>query len=280
MIISVKRLSLWGHHIVIRAKAKTPYIIIDVLDDEACFYYVLEGKSDLYLPDKKVHIPEKQGVSLQCGNYISKFLSNSELPEAEILIVKFTKNTLKKIYLDDLPALFQKIRKGKTKQAEVVQNSVLLSEYVKSLLFYLDNPHLAIEELLILKIRELFILLANTNESHYIQELIENLFCDVDFNFRKIIEQNYYSNLKVEELAHLCMMSLSTFKRKFKQEFGKSPHKFLLQKRLEKSFDLIKNTSLPLSEISHLSGFKEYSNFCLAFKKQFNATPTHFRTSI
>lgn len=277
MILNVKKLSLWGFDIVIRARAKTPHVVFDNLENEACFYYVLEGNSELYMPLQKVKILEKQGVSLQCGNYIGKFFSNEEIPEAEILIVKFSKEILQKIYINDFPSLFEKIKKNRIQHYGIANNSSLLMDYVKGLLFYIDNPHLAIEELLVLKIRELFILLANTDESDTIQQLIENLFCDVDFNFRQLIEQNYYSNLKLEELAHLCMMSLSSFKRKFKKEFGESPHKFLQQKKLEQSLDLIKNTSLSLSEISFKCGFKEYANFSIAFKKAHGISPRDFR---
>lgn len=83
--------------------------------------------------------------------------------------------------------------------------------------------------------------------------------------------------MKLDELAHLSMMSLSSFKRKFKKEFGQSPHKFLLQKKIEKSIDLIKNTSLPLYKISIECGFKEYSNFSIAFKKEHGIPPSDFR---
>ena len=277
MLLDVRKLSLWGHDVIIKAKAESPYTIVDVLKNEACFYYVLEGHSDLYMPTKKIEVPHLGGISMQCGNYVGKFFSDCDDKPAEILIVKFSREVLKKIYIDDLPSLFTKIKKNKSTQYKKLNNSSLLLEYVKGLLFYIENPHLAIEELLILKIRELFILLANTDDSDVIQQLIEGLFYDIDWNFRQIIEQNYYSNLKLEELAHLCMMSLSTFKRKFKKEFGKSPHKFILEKKLAKSIDLIKNTSIPLTEISGECGFKEYSNFSAAFKKVYDIPPSYFR---
>lgn len=277
MIIDVKKLRLWGHDVVIRAKAQTPHVVFDALEDEACFYYVMKGRSELYMPTQKIDILEEQGVSLKCGNYVGKFLTDSRSQEAEILIVKFTKDIVRRIYVDDLPALFEKVKRNKAKQSKVITNSRLLEDYVRGLLFYIDNPHLVVEELLILKIRELFILLANSDDSNTIQQLIENMFNDADFNFRNVIEKNYFSNLQLTELAHLCMMSLSSFKRKFKQEFGQPPHRFFLHKKLEKAQGLIKNTSLPLAEVSIQCGFTEYSNFSTAFKKKFEVSPREFR---
>ena len=73
------------------------------------------------------------------------------------------------------------------------------------------------------------------------------------------------------------MMGLSTFERRFKKEFGESPHKFLHRKKLEKAMELIENTSLPLSVISRECGFQEYSNFSVAFKKVYQTSPREFR---
>ncbi len=278
MIVDVKRLNLWGCDVVIRAKAKSPHVVFDSLKNEACFYYLLNGYSDLYTPTHKTFIPKQEGVSLQCGNYIGKFFTSIPNTAAEILIVKFPKDILKRIYINDLPSLFDKIKKNKTKEVKVIQDSSLLNEYVKSLLFYTENPHLAIEELLVLKIRELFILLANSDEFDTLQQVIESLFGEVDFNFRKIIEQHYYSNLKLDALAHLCMMSLSTFKRKFQTEFGQPPHQFLAQKKLARAMELIKNTPMQMVEIAEKCGFPEYSNFSNAFKKTYKQSPSHFRS--
>ena len=277
MIVGVNKLKLWGQDVIIQAKVKSPHIVFDKLIDEACFYYILEGYSNLFMPTQHINIPKKEGVSLQCGHYIGKFTCKNPEDLAEIIVVKFSREVLQKIYVDDLPHLFQKIKKRKTTYFQQVNNSDMLMEYVKGLLFYINNPQLAIEELLILKIRELFILLANSDDSKKIQTLIENLFCDLDFQFKKVIEQYYYSNLNLEELAHLCRMSLSTFKRKFKKTFGVPPHQFMLGKKLEKSLELIKSTSLPLSEICLRSGFKEYSNFSIAFKKKYGTAPSTFR---
>ena len=50
MIINVKKLSLWGYPVVIWAKAKTPHVVFDVLEN---------GKKLLYTKTKKM--PEQSG---------------------------------------------------------------------------------------------------------------------------------------------------------------------------------------------------------------------------
>lgn len=277
MMISAKILSLWGREVIIRARAQVPHVIIDTLTDEACFYYVLEGHSVLFTPTQKLEVLHKEGVSLQCGNYVGKFFASADEKIAEILIVKLDKNILKKIYLDDLPALFEKIKQNKANRHKEINNSFMLHRYVEGLLFYIENPHLAIEELLVLKIRELFILLANTDSSEAIQRIIDGLFQESNIVFKQIIERNIFTGLKLQELAHLCAMSVSTFKRRFKKEYGTSPHQYFFAKKMEQSKVLIENSDLPFFEIAEQCGFTEYSNFSAAFKKYFKAIPSSFR---
>lgn len=54
-----------------------------------------------------------------------------------------------------------------------------------------------------------------------------------DENFKQCIERYWNSTLSVEEIAFLCNMSLSSFKRIFEKVYFKSPGKWLKQKRLE-----------------------------------------------
>lgn len=49
--------------------------------------------------------------------------------------------------------------------------------------------------------------------------------------------------------------------------------KILLQKRMERAVLLMKNTDLPLEEISQMLGYSDHSNFFKAFKENFNKTP-------
>jgi transcriptional regulator GlxA family with amidase domain len=50
-----------------------------------------------------------------------------------------------------------------------------------------------------------------------------------------MIESNVHSNLKLEEIAFLCNMSLSTFKRHFIVEYNEAPGKWLQDKRLQRA---------------------------------------------
>jgi AraC-like DNA-binding protein len=68
------------------------------------------------------------------------------------------------------------------------------------------------ERLLLVKFEEIIYLLYKYKEfEFYLYSLISKEVSP----FKNVVESNVHSNLKLEEIAFLCNMSLSTFKRHF-----------------------------------------------------------------
>ncbi len=68
--------------------------------------------------------------------------------------------------------------------------------------------------------------------------LEQNLFnydSDRDLLIRQAVTANMFYTITAEELAFLCNMTLSTFKRHFGKIYGTSPSKWILAKRMEKA---------------------------------------------
>ena len=91
--------------------------------------------------------------------------------------------------------------------------------------------------------------------------------------FKKIVESKIHSNLKLEEIAFLCNMSLSTFKRYFIKEYKVSPGKWLQDKRLQKVKETLEQGNLKPSDIYLDFGYNSLSNFSAAFKNKFGFSP-------
>ena len=73
--------------------------------------------------------------------------------------------------------------------------------------------------------------------------------------------------------------SVSKIKAIFKRTYGDTLYNYHLRKRLEKSFMLLKETSLPVNEIAEECGFKNDSHFSRAFKKEYGVPPSVVRKS-
>ncbi|MBL7955288.1 MAG: helix-turn-helix transcriptional regulator [Flavobacteriales bacterium] len=90
---------------------------------------------------------------------------------------------------------------------------------------------------------------------------------------RSVVALHQDSNLTVPELAFLCHMSVSTFKRRFQEVFGTAPGRYLHARRMERAKTMLARKLRP-SEIYLDLGYESLSAFSTEFKKHFGVAPT------
>jgi AraC-like DNA-binding protein len=110
-------------------------------------------------------------------------------------------------------------------------------------------------------------------------DFLSSLFKPNFIKFEEVIQNNQYANLTLEELAALCHMSLSSFKRKFQAVYNDSPIKYLSKKKLLKAAELLKDKTNRISDIAYDVGFESLSTFNRAFKAQYGKSPSEYRLS-
>lgn len=247
-------------------------------EDEACFLYLTKGAFYFRTPTNLLTFNEGDGMLSKCGNYFIENVTINEKTEHKIIsaIGAF-------FYPEMVKVFFQTDLSIKTFQNnfDTVKVSIepLMKSFIDSISYMLDNPNLVDENLIITKLKELLLLLSKSEKASSINEFVNSLFVPHEYNFNEIIQQNLYSNLTLLELSHLCGMSLATFKRKFTDYYKEPPAKYLLQKRLEKSIQLLGHKTNIISEIAYDCGFETISNFDKVFKKQFGKSPSEYRLS-
>ena len=96
---------------------------------------------------------------------------------------------------------------------------------------------------------------------------------------RSYIDDHLTSDLSLEELARLVDLTRFHFARAFKVSTGLSPHQYVLQRRIERSQDLLLATDLDIAAIAQRVGFKDAPNFTRSFVKRVALTPRDFRRS-
>src|SRR5580658_5602354 len=77
---------------------------------------------------------------------------------------------------------------------------------------------------------------------------------------REYILTHLAENVSNRVLAELVGLSVFHFARAFRQSAGMSPHRFMLQSRVERVKRLLVETELPLSQIAILAGFADQSH--------------------
>lgn len=101
---------------------------------------------------------------------------------------------------------------------------------------------------------------------------------------RKVIgwaEAQPHANVTLEQLAAVSGLSVSCFKRVFKEVTGIPPHAFILRKRMERAQALLREGGLSVTETAHVCGFNSSQYFATVFKRITGLTPNdvlHNRT--
>lgn len=93
------------------------------------------------------------------------------------------------------------------------------------------------------------------------------------------IESNLSQGLTLKELAEISELSLHHFARMFKRTMGVPPHRYILERRLERAKEMLRTSRASLADISLSVGFDSQSHFTTAFGRMVGATPTEFQTS-
>ena len=88
----------------------------------------------------------------------------------------------------------------------------------------------------------------------------------------QVIQNHVFDNLNSQELAFLCNMSISTFKRKFFEVYETSPKQYFVLQKMKQAMFLLQNRKRP-SEIYFELGYENLSTFSREFKKHYGVPP-------
>jgi AraC-like DNA-binding protein len=93
------------------------------------------------------------------------------------------------------------------------------------------------------------------------------------------IDSHLCEDLALETLAAHAGLSTYHFARAFKQSVGMPPHRYLLQERVKRAVELLKQTEQPLTAIAQSLGFADQSHFSRSFHGLVGLAPSEFRRS-
>ncbi len=91
------------------------------------------------------------------------------------------------------------------------------------------------------------------------------------------IADTFSKRMSIAGMAKLCRMSEPNFRRLFHRCFGLSPRDYVLRLRIEVAKSLLKNSAMPVLELSLRAGFPSLSNFNRQFKSFEGISPREYR---
>ncbi|MEM9363003.1 MAG: AraC family transcriptional regulator [Bacteroidota bacterium] len=244
--------------------------------DTHCISLMITGRKQIYSSYQNFFYNNQDCLFFKSGNYLSTELSPDKKPYHSILIFFNQKalNEFKHKYQSILNSIKSAEGDGKyirLKTDDYIENlKLVLAQKLRSNNgFSSELQRLKFEETMLYLMERHGRKLVDFFESKTNQKTIDFV--------KKVVEENVHHAISVEEMAFLCHMSKSTFKRTFFEIYKTAPGKWLREKRLDKSAYLLgverKSPSLVFEEV----GFASFSSFIQSFKKRFGTTPKQYQ---
>ncbi|MBB4803327.1 hypothetical protein HNP37_003402 [Flavobacterium nitrogenifigens] len=189
------------------------------------FSFLQVGKKQVHFAGTTVAVNKDQSLLLKKGNWLwTELLDTKTIYYCKLFF--FSEKKLKEF-------LEKHTENNQTVKEEspyfIIRNDDYISSYINSLSTISQAPIVFAENLLSVKFEELMLYLLQKYGKNF-ETHLHSLIIKETSPFKKIVESKIHSNLKLEEIAFLCNMSLSTFKRHFIKEYKVSPGKWLQDK--------------------------------------------------
>lgn len=97
---------------------------------------------------------------------------------------------------------------------------------------------------------------------------------------REHIENELTSTITVRQLADLIGVSSSFLSRAFKAYTGRSPHDYVLDRKVQRARKLMSECGLPLAAIANMAGFVSQAHMSSTFRRKLGVTPGYLREAM
>ncbi|MEH7387976.1 response regulator [Bacillus sp. JJ1521] len=97
---------------------------------------------------------------------------------------------------------------------------------------------------------------------------------------RNYVDLHYASEISLTTLSNLFHINSAHLSETFKHHVGKNFSDYLVNLRMEKAAELLKDNQLKIIDVANLVGFSSSGYFSTVFKKHYGQTPIEFRNAI
>lgn len=238
-----------------------------ILKDNA-FSFLLQGQKQVYNETQTESIGSHEFIFMRSGNYLmsEKTINQSEYRSQLI----FFDNR----FLSEFAIKYPQFRHKKINSSGLIKGDV--DDYI--LHFLQSVQYLNTKDTLTKKVKlEEILLYLIQNKGLQLPDLLESQNKNQQLKIQEVVHSNLSNNLQVAELAFLCDMSTSTFKRHFETLYHCSPIKWMQEKRLETAAQKLLQSDYRANDLYLESGYQSLSSFIQAFRQKFGQTPKQFQ---
>ncbi|WP_426791840.1 helix-turn-helix domain-containing protein [Sphingobacterium sp. WOUb80] len=247
--------------------------------EERCFhampehvlFYLYSGEQTIVDRNRKIKVKAGECAFIRRDHRIEMFKYSKGKEPYKSITLSFDRNVIRDIYNKmsksdipaDIPFTDDKVIKVKTTPD--------ITSLFHSLTPYFDEHVKPTDKVVYLKLMEAIYAMLEQSDNFY--PILFDFANPWKIDILEFLNNNFMDDLSIEEIAAYTGRSLSTFKRDFKNISNISPQKWILKKRLEVAYQMLKEGKR-VSEVYVEVGFKNPSHFSTAFKKEYNLAPT------
>jgi AraC-like DNA-binding protein len=235
---------------------------------------LISGSKIVVYPEHTITVGEGELVILSTGNMLTSEVTSGQKDFNSVLIY-FSNEVLNRFWIKYESLLQAQVQRCAKQPFLTYGQDAYIQQYVSSLLLLLTSQVALSAEIKQLKLEELLLYLVQLDHAKF-QSLQIVSKDQEDLQLKKIVESHIGHPVTVEELAFLCNMSSSTFKKNFSRIYDTSPQQWLLAQKLQQAAELLKSPSESPSAVYLKVGYKNHSSFSQAFRQQFGLNPSDF----
>ncbi|MCT4179827.1 helix-turn-helix transcriptional regulator [Elizabethkingia anophelis] len=241
-----------------------------IILNQNAFSFLIDGSKEVVFDNSSLSIDNSKFILMRSGHCLMTERL-SDLKNYRSILFFFSDIALSK-FIRSIE--LNKAEPSKHSSVHAFEYNEFITRFISSLSDISKLSDKVRSKLLEFKFHEIMLYLTELHGTDFIQSLIVNSN-DATRKFIHTIESNQLNKLSLKELAFLCNMSVSTFKREFEKHYTESPVKWFQNKRLEYARHLLNNTKKSPSEIYFEVGYENLSSFIQAYKLKYGTTPKH-----
>ena len=96
---------------------------------------------------------------------------------------------------------------------------------------------------------------------------------------RRLLHQSYDAPMTIDDLSREVALSPYYLIRAFRHASKQTPHQYLVEQRLARAKELLRNSDLSITEICAAVGYESLGSFSTLFRKMTGISPSAYRGS-
>ena len=242
---------------------------------EHTLFHLISGEMDVQTPEGVVRLKKGDTCFLRRNHRVDKEKRPAGGEAFNGIFLHLNVEFLKQIKDESRIAVPSETgRRTARKNVFMLPRHPFMEGFFHSLVSYFSADQYPSKELLNSKLREAVFVQLQLSPN-----LIPVLFdfaAPYKIDLHDFMEENFRSNLTVEQFAHFAGRSLTSFKHDFNDIFHLTPQRWLSRRRLQEARRLMEEGA-KANDIYLKVGFKNLSHFSTAFKKEYGIPPSKLK---